>query len=142
MFGGNKDKSASPASAKSGISGIASHNLLVKGTVVKGDVKAETDIRVDGIVEGTITCDAKVIVGPTGYIKGAIICSDAVLEGRIEGNITVSGLLNLRKSAQVTGEIQTSKLIVEAGAIFSGQCRMGKTSANAGKQSNVQRQAG
>jgi cytoskeletal protein CcmA (bactofilin family) len=128
MFG-IKDKQAGN---KSMTPGGAAHNLLVKGTYVKGDVKSETDIRIDGVVEGTLACDAKVVIGPTGYVQGTITCRDAVIEGRIEGNIKVSELLNLRKTAQLKGEIETSKLIVEAGAIFTGQVRMGKQNVNSG----------
>lgn len=139
MFGGNRDKQTQAKGLPMG--GSVSHNSLVKGTVVKGDVKSETDIRVDGIVEGKLECDAKVVIGPTGFVQGTITCRDAVVEGRIDGNIYVTDLLNLRKTAQVKGEIETSKLIVEAGAVFTGQCRMGKVSANASGKAPAKLQA-
>ena len=43
-------------------------NSLVKGTIVEGTVSSESDIRIDGNIKGTLTCKAKVIVGPTGCL--------------------------------------------------------------------------
>jgi cytoskeletal protein CcmA (bactofilin family) len=125
------------------VGGSVSHNSLVKGTLVKGDVKSETDIRVDGVIEGRLDCDAKVVIGPTGHVQGSVTCRDAVIEGRVEGNVLVTDLLNLRKTAQLTGDIDTNKLIVEAGAIFAGNVRMGKAVANhASGNQTVRLQAG
>jgi cytoskeletal protein CcmA (bactofilin family) len=134
MFGANRDKKTPAKGVPMG--GSVSHNSLVKGTLVKGDVRSETDIRVDGVIEGQLDCDAKVVIGPTGHVQGSVTCRDAVIEGRVEGDVSVTDLLNLRKTAQLTGAIETNKLIVEAGAIFAGQVRMGKASANhaTGKQ--------
>lgn len=143
MFGSNKDKQLPGKASPAG--GSVSHNSLVKGTVVKGDVKSESDIRIDGIVEGSLICEAKVVIGPTGFIQGTVNCRDAVVEGKIDGNIYVTELLNLRKTAQLNGEIETSKLIVEAGAVFSGHCRMGKQNANsanpAARKPHLQKEA-
>lgn len=140
MFGSSKDNRQA-GSKNSPAGGSISHNSLVKGTIVKGDVKSESDIRIDGIIEGTLVCDAKVVIGPTGFVQGTVTCRDAVLEGRIEGNIYVSELLNLRKTAQLNGEMETGKLIVEAGAIFNGTCRMGKQNSSSGVATNKKSQS-
>ncbi len=141
MFG-IKRENKSPAKGLP-VGGSVSHNSLVKGTLVKGDVKSETDIRVDGVIEGRLDCDAKVVIGSSGHVQGSVTCRDAVIEGRVEGDVFVTDLLNLRKTAQLTGDIETNKLIVEAGAIFAGNVRMGKAVANhaSGKQT-VRLQAG
>ncbi|MEM7101600.1 MAG: polymer-forming cytoskeletal protein [Bacteroidota bacterium] len=107
-----------------------SHNSLVKGTVVDGKVKSKSDIRIDGSIKGSLDCQAKVVIGPSGYIEGQISCKNAVILGRVEGNITVSETLKLEKSAHVNGEITTMKFIVAPGAVFNGQCKMGKQESN------------
>ena len=40
------------------------HNALTTGTVVIGNIQADTDFRLDGQVEGDITCNGKIVVGP------------------------------------------------------------------------------
>ena len=79
MFGNKKNKEAniSNDSASTGSKSL-SLNTLVKGTVIKGDIKAESDIRIDGKIDGTLNCSSKVIIGPTGVVEGEIICANAV----------------------------------------------------------------
>lgn len=125
MFGGsNKDKSQATKAATSGTT-MNALNSLVKGTEIEGKVRAESDIRIDGVIKGSLDCEAKVIIGPTGYIEGQINCVNAIIEGQFEGKLVVKELLNVRNTAKINGEITTNKLIVEAGAIFNVSCRMG-----------------
>ena len=136
MFG-NKKKDTDQK--KSIIPSAPSHSLntLVKGTIVEGIVKSESDIRVDGTIKGSLTCNAKVIVGPTGFIEGDVKCENAVVEGRFSGNMQVTDLLNVRETAEVSGDVKTNKLIVQSGAIFNVTCKMGVQSSGNGAYSNV-----
>lgn len=131
MFGkGNKkEKTQTTNSATSTMSNAL--NSLVQGAVIEGKVIAKSDIRVDGVIKGSLDCTSKVIIGPTGYIEGQIKCANAIIEGRFEGTLSVQELLNVRKTAKINGEISTNKLIVEAGAIFNVTCRMGKQEPHA-----------
>lgn len=99
-------------------------NSLVKGTLVEGTVVAESDIRVDGIIKGTLTCSAKVIIGPSGVIEGDIICQNAVIEGKFKGKLKVRELLSIKETAEVVGDITTENLLVQPGAIFNVTCNM------------------
>ncbi|MCY7327184.1 MAG: polymer-forming cytoskeletal protein [Saprospiraceae bacterium] len=104
-------------------------NALVKGTLVEGTVRCDSDLRVDGTIKGKLTCKSKVIIGPTGVVEGEIECQNAVIEGRFKGVLTVSELLNVRETAEMDGEIVTNKLLVQSGARFNVSCKMevGKT---------------
>ncbi len=126
MFSSNK-KEVSKSKSSSIMPSAATHSLnsLVQGTVVEGSVKSESDIRVDGTIKGKLICDAKVIIGPTGYVNGEIKCKNAVVEGKFEGVLEVSELLNVRENAHVHGEVGTNKLIVQSGAVFNVKCNMG-----------------
>lgn len=145
MFGSReKTQGASKSNSKSakGTKALASGgsnalNSLVAGTEVEGKVYAEHDIRVDGVIRGSLDCKAKVIIGPSGYIEGQINCTNAIIEGHFEGTLDVKELLNVRNTAKINGEITTSKLIVEAGAIFNVTCRMGKQETATRTISNI-----
>ena len=129
MFG-SKKKENNTTSKGSMIPGGASHSLntLVKGTLIEGTVKSESDIRIDGTIKGSLTCDAKVIIGPSGFVEGEIKCENAVIEGRFEGNLSVTDLLNVRETAYIQGDVRTNKLIVQSGAVFNVGCKMGSSS--------------
>ncbi len=124
MFGSNSSTKKEPGKSN-GTASSNSLNTLVQGTVVEGTVKSESDIRVDGTIKGKLYCDAKVIIGPAGMVEGEIKCKNAVIEGKIQGNLEVSELLNIRESAQVNGDVRTNKLIVQSGAAFNVNCTMG-----------------
>ncbi|HKK79597.1 MAG TPA: polymer-forming cytoskeletal protein [Phaeodactylibacter sp.] len=124
MFGGNNKKESSTGRSTSAPTANG-FNSLVKGTVVEGTVKSESDIRIDGTIKGKLHCDAKVIIGPTGRVEGEIRCQNAVIEGSFEGVLQVKELLNIREAAKVGGEVTTEKLIVQSGAAFNVTCTMG-----------------
>lgn len=105
-------------------------NVIVEGSKVIGDMITESNLRVDGEVVGNISSAAKVVIGASGFIKGNLTCSEADIEGKIEGILKVDGLLTLRSKAQIEGEITTGKFQVEEGAQFSGHCRMSNFRSN------------
>ncbi len=128
MFGSTKKEE--PKTTATTAANPNALNALVKGTAVEGTIRSESDIRIDGTVKGKLTCNAKVIIGPTGYVDGEIKCQNAVIEGKFTGNIHVAELLNVRESAEVHGEVHTSKLNVVAGAVFNVGVHMTEGSSN------------
>ncbi|MFT5168758.1 MAG: cytoskeletal protein CcmA (bactofilin family) [Saprospiraceae bacterium] len=126
----SKKKEASPS--KKSILSTTSHslNIIVSGTVIEGTIKSESDIRIDGVIKGSLNCNAKVIIGPTGFIEGEVRCQNAVIEGKFEGTLHVLELLHVRESAKVSGDVSTNKLIVQSGAVFNVACQMGAVKAN------------
>lgn len=99
-------------------------NLIAKGTTIKGEVQSSGDFRIDGILNGTIKASGKVVVGSTGKVDGEITCQNAEIEGELKAKIIVKELLSLKSSSKLKGEIITSKLSIEPGAILTGTCNM------------------
>jgi cytoskeletal protein CcmA (bactofilin family) len=107
-------------------------NLISNGTDITGDIKSNGDIRIDGSLTGNLNTKGKVVIGPTGKIKGEVFCKNSEVSGIIEGKITVGQLLNLKVSSKIHGDISTSKLSIEPGATFSGNCKMSDNDNNVG----------
>jgi cytoskeletal protein CcmA (bactofilin family) len=99
-------------------------NQIGVGTEISGDVTTNGDIRFDGQLTGNLKTKGKVVIGETGSVKGEINCKNSVLEGRVEGKITVGELLTLKATSSLTGDIITRRLAIEPGAKFSGNCSM------------------
>src|SRR5665811_338483 len=102
-------------------------NLISNGTDITGDIKSNGDIRIDGSLTGNLNTKGKVVIGPTGKVKGEVICKNSEISGILEGKIVVGQLLNLKASSKINGEIVTAKLSIEPGAVFSGNCKMSDT---------------
>jgi len=87
-------------------------NRIVEGTHIEGDIKSDSNIRIDGYLKGTITLKGRLVLGPTGKIDGNIYCKNADLEGKLNGVIEVDELLTLKSTAKLQGEISTNKLSI------------------------------
>lgn len=124
MFG-NKKTSSSESSLSLNGGNTSTINTLVEGTQVQGEITAQNDLRIDGSITGTIRCEGKLIIGISGRIDGTVNCQNAVIEGKFKGEMNVVEVLDVRETASVQGEIKTSKLLVQNGASFNGNCDMG-----------------
>ena len=100
---------------------------IAEGTVLEGSVNSARSIRIDGRVKGSIVCGGRVVVGKIGVVDGEIECDSADIEGTLNSTIQVNGLLELRPTAILNGEIKVSKISVEAGAQLNGNIDMGGT---------------
>ncbi len=100
-------------------------NMIGNGTIINGDIQSKSDIRIDGILKGSVKTEGKLVVGTTGVVEGDVFCSDADISGEIKAKITVSKILSLKSTSKLNGDIITNKLSIEPGASFSGSCSMG-----------------
>ncbi len=101
-------------------------NLVGNGTTIKGEIKSNGDIRIDGTLIGQVYSKGKIVVGNTGVIEGEIYCQNADFSGNIKAKVEVAELLTLKATSRLNGEIITSKLAIEPGARFTGNCTMEK----------------
>jgi cytoskeletal protein CcmA (bactofilin family) len=100
-------------------------NLVGKGTVFEGTVRAENDVRASGQVIGTLRVEGKAMIAESGSVDGEIIATNADVAGRVQGDIEIEERLVLKSTARVEGNIETDRLVVEEGAQFTGECKMG-----------------
>lgn len=99
-------------------------NRIVEGTSIKGDIVSQADFRLDGELIGNFQSKGKIVIGPAGSVTGDIICKNADIEGKFNGKIKVSEILNVKHKASIYGEVVCGKLSVEPGADFSASCKM------------------
>lgn len=119
MFKGGKEKPAGAINSPDAL------NKIVEGVSIVGDVKADSNFRIDGVLKGTLESKGKLVIGATGRIEGDVICGNADIEGEFTGNIKVGGLLHLKSTAVINGTVVTDKLAIENGAVFNSTCKMG-----------------
>lgn len=110
----------------------SSINILGAGTLVKGEISANGDFRIDGTLIGTINAKGKLVIGATGSVEGEIVCQNADFSGSVKANVNVLEMLSLKSTSKLIGDITVNKLSIEPGAQFSGSCNM-----NSGKNNNL-----
>ena len=100
------------------------HNAVASETTIVGKIVAQQDIRIDGTLEGRLECQGRVIVGINGQVLGDIVAESADIAGRVVGNIVVAGMLMLKSTAFLEGDVQARRLSVEPNATLNGKCSM------------------
>lgn len=138
MFGSRKSNSSQNQN-HNGMPEPISRNLIGKGTEIQGEIVSEGAIRFEGVLKGLLESKSKVIIGQTGYIKGDIVCESCEIAGKFEGKLNVKGILSLKSTAKVEGEINTAQLVIEPGALFNGNCNMGSKAVNKNSATIVQK---
>jgi cytoskeletal protein CcmA (bactofilin family) len=103
----------------------AVNTIIGEGTSVKGDVTVEGSIQVDGEFVGAVDATDTLVVGETGKVDGDASVANAVIGGRMYGNVFASGKIELKRGSQLLGDIKTRGLVIEDGVVFQGNCQMG-----------------
>ena len=106
------------------------NNIIGEGTIFKGDIESLGNLRIEGRIVGNIHCKVKIATGKTSRIEGDIHALNAEIDGFVSGKLMIDEVLVLKPSAVVNGDIRTNNLIVEAGAIFTGKCKMGESATH------------
>lgn len=128
-------KSKSEISGDVSAPGTGAATIIAAGTVLKGDISSNGDIRIDGTLQGNIQCQAKVVIGSNGSVEGDISGQQADIMGKVSGTIKVKELLMLKGGSHVNGNLYAGKLQIEPSANFNGQCHM--TTATNGQVNEV-----
>lgn len=76
--------------------------IIAAGTFLRGDLFSQDTLVVEGGVQGNVIGE-RVIVKPSGWIKGSLTCRALSIElgGIVEGQVHVTSELALPKPAQV-----------------------------------------
>jgi cytoskeletal protein CcmA (bactofilin family) len=105
-----------------GVSGELS--LVGAGTVIEGKIRTEGSIRIDGKLHGDLNAKVNIAVGENGVIEGNVSARNISLAGKVSGTVTATEKLVLEGKSVMKGDIRASRLVVDEGAMFDGQCAM------------------
>jgi cytoskeletal protein CcmA (bactofilin family) len=109
-------------------------SIIGPGMTVVGDCQTEGTVRIEGVVEGSITAGKAVVIGKQGKVIGDIRTQDAVVSGHVTGSLVAESRLELQATCQIDGEVHTRRMQLEEGAVLNGTVQMGdkkKTVASA-----------
>jgi cytoskeletal protein CcmA (bactofilin family) len=127
---GQQSRPPAPAKAPETFRGeVAAH--IGKSVLIKGQLSGSEDLYLDGEVEGSIELhDHTLVVGPNGRVRANISAREVVVHGKVDGNITSSERVELKKSCILAGDITTRRIVIEDGAYFKGSVDLGREAKN------------
>jgi cytoskeletal protein CcmA (bactofilin family) len=94
-------------------------SLIADDVVIEGHVIGGGELQLDGEIRGDVRA-ARLSVGETGRVEGAVQAETLEVRGRVVGSITAKQV-RLFPTAHVDGDITHEQLIMEAGAFFQGR---------------------
>lgn len=102
-----------------------------RGVAVKGALRSDGTIRIDGLVEGEVVAGVALIVGEGAVVTARVTAGLVVSRGTITGDITAREKVVLHATARLTGTVEAPRLSIEEGAVFTGRLVMGAVPAAA-----------
>jgi cytoskeletal protein CcmA (bactofilin family) len=101
--------------------------FIHEGSDIEGKYSFSGTLMLNGRLRGEIVSNDRLIVGEKGIVNATIRVGVALIDGEVVGNINASERVELRGKARVYGDVEAPVVVVEAGVLFEGHCRMTKT---------------
>ncbi|MCD6169167.1 MAG: polymer-forming cytoskeletal protein [Candidatus Latescibacteria bacterium] len=102
------------------------NTIIGKGSSLEGTFSISSSLRVDGTIKGKLTVGDSLAVGKGGVIEADIKTKKATVAGKIIGTLEASERVVLESTSTLQGDLKTKLLIIEEGAVFTGNCQSGK----------------
>jgi cytoskeletal protein CcmA (bactofilin family) len=98
--------------------------ILGKGSTFEGKLNVGHTLRIDGKFTGDIITTDTIIVGKEGNINGNVEAKMLIVGGKLSGTAKIKDKIVLETKAEFHGEMKTTRLVIDEGAIFDGRCSM------------------
>ena len=99
----------------------AGKDILSSDVEIKGSIKFQKELLIDGKVEGEINSDGVLTIGENADIRGEIKTKSITVYGKVQGNITVAERCELKSKCTLQGDLKAARLVIEEGATFIGK---------------------
>jgi cytoskeletal protein CcmA (bactofilin family) len=100
--------------------------VVSQGTELEGTLVSAESIRIDGRAKGRIAARGDVILSSDSEVEADIHAQNVVIGGRLKGNITALARTELAQGGRAEGTIRSKVLVVQDGALFIGESRIGE----------------
>lgn len=101
--------------------------LIGEGTVIAGEIRFSDGLRIDGEVQGNITCTGEsrslLVISDKARILGKVRAGHVIINGTVEGPVTAEDLLELQPKARIVGDVRYEALEMHQGATIDGELR-------------------
>jgi cytoskeletal protein CcmA (bactofilin family) len=91
------------------------------GLVLEGTLRADGPVAVAGRVQGEVVSAGLVRILPGGVVSGPVEGLAALIEGRVEGSVTVHEAAEIAAQAQIIGNLEGPSLAIAEGAYVAGR---------------------
>ena len=101
-------------------------SLIAQGSCIEGNLKFTDGLRIDGEVVGDIRAAdgaSILVISESAVVTGQIHAEHVIINGRVNGPVNASELLELQPKAKIAGDVSYKALEMHQGAVIFGQLR-------------------
>lgn len=104
---------------------VKTQSIIGQNSIIVGEIKGRENLIIEGSFDGSINLGSNTVtVGKTGMLKGTIKAKTIIVEGKIDGDLTATERVLLKKTAKVKGNVITTGLVMDDGCFFCGKTDM------------------
>jgi cytoskeletal protein CcmA (bactofilin family) len=113
FFGKKKKKTVQAHSA----------SIITPGTAIKGEIRCDGNILINGELEGNILSRSEVVVGKSGRVRGLIQAQKLLVSGEFKGDFT-GEVIDIMPYGKVYGDVTVNNIVIEPNAVFEGETKI------------------
>ena len=98
--------------------------MIGKDITIKGEIRGDEDIHIEGKIEGKIFSTKEIVVGENGVVNADVEADVVIVKGVVTGNVYAKTLFQLIPNGKMNGDIQSPKVNIAEGARFQGKIDM------------------
>jgi len=102
---------------------VSSASIITPGTSIKGEIRCEGNILLNGEFEGVIVSQSEVVVGKSGRVSGEIQAAKLLVSGEFRGNFT-GEVIDIMPYGKVYGDVKVNNIVIEPNAVFEGETKI------------------
>jgi cytoskeletal protein CcmA (bactofilin family) len=102
---------------------VHSASIITPGTSIKGEIRCEGNILLNGEFEGTVISQGEVVVGKSGRVSGEIQAQKLLVSGEFRGNY-IGEVIDIMPYGKVYGDVRVNNIIIEPNAVFEGETKI------------------
>lgn len=116
--------------------------VLGSNTELRGELRCPTHAEVFGRIFGPCTVDGLLWLHEGAVIQGDVTAAQAILEGELEGNLEVTGNVELRSQSSMRGDIHAASIAIADGCFFEGKAETTRDSDGSSRSFQEKRGSG
>jgi len=102
---------------------------LGPGLVLKGELTGHEDLYLDCKFEGPVNFGGhRVTLGKNSTVEGDVVAREAILFGKLSGDLNAHDRMEIKKGGSFTGDLTTGRISIEEGAYFKGHIEVDPSS--------------
>ncbi len=104
--------------------------MIGKGIRISGDVSADSNLRIEGVIEGrSVESSHDVEIAESGRVAAAVTAKVVRIAGEVSGDVAGSDKVMIARSGRVEGNVVAPRVQLEDGALFRGTIEMNPEAA-------------